>query len=148
VIPKPLRAIGWLLSLIVVVAVIAAFLVVGSPMEARKQSADAQRVSDLASIVQMVREYRIQNHKLPERLTDCVSYPTQEGVLNDPQTGKPYEYRALPGDKFELCATFETDTTKKPVEPNYGYGASQEVSNRHPIGRVCQTYPAKSGTGK
>lgn len=148
-IPRPLRVIGWVLSLVVIGIVVGTMVMVGSPMEARRQSADAQRASDLSSIAQMVRSYRVDHHKLPEKLTDCISYPNQNGFLSDPVTDKPYEYRVLPGEWFELCAVFETDTTKKPVVPYYssGFAGEQERADRHPIGRICITYPGKSPAG-
>ncbi|MFI5386332.1 MAG: hypothetical protein ACHQ50_09450 [Fimbriimonadales bacterium] len=139
-IAKPLRLAGWALTAVVVATVVATFFVVGSPLDARKQRADDRRANDLSEAVNMVREYYSNKKKLPDRLADCSSYSYRGADLNDPQTGRPYEYRPLTKDRFEVCAIFETDTTKKPSSTYYGYTFGFD---RHPKGRACFTLPAK-----
>ena len=139
-IAKPIRIIGWVLSLTVIAALTATMVVVGSPLQARKRHADEQRSDDLSNIVRMVRAYYTSHNKLPTTLKECESYGYPRS-LTDAETGTPYEYRPVAKDRFEICAVFETDTLKQPQRGYYG-DWSEEVYH-HSKGRVCFTLPAK-----
>ncbi len=134
------RLLGWVATLAVVATIVAALWVVGSPIEARKKSADETRIQNLSEIENAVRGYRLSKHKLPATLRDVKenSY-LSDSSLKDPASGEDYEYRPL-GDSFQLCATFETEG--KGSSGSY-YDYNKEFS-KHPVGHYCFTLPAKS----
>ena len=137
------KIMGWGATLIVGTALVIAFWVVGSPVYARKENADRQRISDLGSIAGSVRSYYKDKKVLPASLNEI--HPSQFGpdsTYKDPVTGKPFEYARLDKDHFSLCATFETDTTKS-TEQGYDYYGTKEFL-RHPVGRYCFTLPTYS----
>lgn len=95
------------------IAVTAAFCiglgVAGSPATQRHAEADNRRVQDLRLMAQ-------------RRFNKAQNQP----ILRDPETGAPYEYRALEGTIYELCASFRS--------------ASPENSGTfwtHSAGRTC-----------
>ena len=127
---------GWLgmsLTGFVIAAVVAAFLVIGSPTEARKRSADAQRISDLQSIARLVRSYYADRKVLPVKIQDLKLTYESPAILRDPVTKEPYGYRVLDKSHFELTAVFETDSTK--IRPP-AYSGFEGIPARHPKGRT------------
>jgi len=84
----------------VLVAVVGAFFIVGSPAAARLQQFDMKKVSDLQMIESQVNNYFNVHGKLPDSLANMNNIPT------DPQTGFQYEYSVKGERSFELCATF------------------------------------------
>lgn len=112
---------------IVIAAIIAALVLIGSPSEQRKLRFDEHRVQDLIIIESEVRHYWTTHDELPTGLGSLV----RPGVRlpDDPQTGKPYEYKALGDMRYELCARFETDTSDAPPW--------QGPAWRHGVGRTC-----------
>ncbi|HTQ09876.1 MAG TPA: hypothetical protein VMI31_07380 [Fimbriimonadaceae bacterium] len=139
-IAKPIRMLGWVLSLAVIATLVTAVLVVGSPAEARKRHADDERASDLSTLASSVRSYYTGHKKLPAKLEDCASY-TYEGALTDAETGAPYGYRVLDRDRFQLSAVFETDTSKEVGRTSY-YGYTDNIGV-HGKGLVWFTLSAK-----
>jgi hypothetical protein len=111
---------------IVVIGVVLAFGVIGSPAHARLLALDQRRVDDLDAIVQAIGDDG--TSKAPARLADirAVSVGTS---FNDPVTGKPYEYHRETAHRYELCAVFTL-----PTDP----GDSGRW--KHPAGRACRRY--------
>ncbi len=143
--PRWLAPAGWLLVLCVTAAIITAFVtIVGSPAEARRKNADEQRSGALVSIAQRVHEYYAAHHQLPANLGALSLRPEDK---KDPVSNAPYEYRQASKNTFQLCAVFETDTTKSnptSYSPYSYYGDAESDSlGRHARGRVCFTLPAK-----
>lgn len=94
-------------SLIVLAAVVAAFLVVGSPAHQRDLNFDQRRVSDLQSIQSETVNYWQQKAKLPSQLSDLTNSISGFKAPMDPETGNPYEYIVKSGLNFQLCADFK-----------------------------------------
>lgn len=112
-------------------AIVAALVLVGSPGDARQQRLDEQRVTDLGQIAISVNSYWRTNTRLPAALEEAA----QGGAVSvprDPESGEPYEYRALDSRRYELCATFARPSDEPPEinEPPF---------RTHPAGRHCFT---------
>ena len=103
--------------ILVTVALVGGFMVVGGPGQARLEKQDKERVSDLKRI----HRYLECNQKvetpdpLPVALDDKTYCAGFYGSINsredltDPATGAPYVYRRISGRDFEICAQFATD---------------------------------------
>jgi len=141
--PTSILALRWGSGLVVLAAVIAGFMVIGSPFTARRSRLDAQRASDLQNIQAQAVDYWQRTRSLPaslDALADSISGYT---APRDPETAQSYEYRTTAALQFELCATFQTDTTTrvgqapKPAQPYRGpYDASLE-NWAHGAARTC-----------
>ena len=112
-------------TVLVLGAIFMAFAIVGTPQDARRRKADAQRVDHLTKIAESVSQ--------------------SELTLTDPTTHRPYEYRKIDANTFELCATFETDTivNRSADESGYNYYDSGNTFRKHHAGRQCFVLPFK-----
>ena len=146
-----------LTSLVVVVSLVGAFFIIGSPKNARLAQLDQQRIGDLQSIQWQVVNYWQKKGQLPKMLADLNDSISGYVVPMDPQTQIPYEY--IPSDNeampsFELCATFSLESSvqlggkQMPAYPVYDGVNSQNWD--HPSGHACfkrtidvQLYPVK-----
>jgi type II secretory pathway pseudopilin PulG len=104
-----------LLALVVVVAVVAGIVVVGSPAEQRTQRLDERRVGDLASIAQAADLYWTRHAQLPTSLNELTIEPGTRLRANDPETNAPYEYQRLDASSFEVCAQFQRQSQQDSV---------------------------------
>lgn len=138
---KELKAFSWSVIGFTAAAIIAGFVVAGSPQSQRLVRLDQQRVNDLASIQSQIVNYWQSKSRLPAKLSELDNPLAGFAVPLDSETGLPYEYAALGGLKFELCATFKTSNLNKASEPQgqiypkdpYGL----DSSFLHDIGRYC-----------
>lgn len=121
-------------SIIVLVAVVGAFFIVGSPQTARDLQEDQQKVSDLQNIQYQIVNYWQRKGALPSSLSDLDDSISGFKVPLD----KGYEYSAyndIATPTFDLCATFKRETPKDDAQ-------DYELSNdnwTHSAGRVCFT---------
>lgn len=106
---EKMKQIKWVSVTLIVLTLITAFVVFGSPWKQRGINLDSQRVSDLQSIQWKVLEYYRETGELPTTLEDIQDdfdyYPLD---LEDPKTGDPYVY-TIDANKplsFSLCAEF------------------------------------------
>ena len=157
------KTVPWFGLILVVVAIIGGFVIVGSPAQQRAMRFDQQRVSDLQSIQWQVINYWQRKQALPLALSDLDD--TSSNISNfsvpvDPETGASYEYSVSgangpsnnvsnPGlgsraSSFELCATFSTDSHLTNSSSNIAMrfapsGPNGVVNNNwdHSVGRVC-----------
>ncbi|MDO8486175.1 MAG: DUF5671 domain-containing protein, partial [Candidatus Staskawiczbacteria bacterium] len=99
-------------STIILVSVIGAFFIVGSPMQARLIQFDQERVIDLQNIQYQIVNYWQRKGQLPQNLTDLNDSISGYIVASDPQTNKPYEYniKNAVNLNFELCANFNSNS--------------------------------------
>ena len=104
-------------SVVVVVAVVWGFALVGSPGTTRLQRFDQQRLDDLQTIFREIqslcRDSDIKDElkrSLPETLDELASLARHERInLTDPETGQRYGYTLKDGTTYELCATFSLE---------------------------------------
>lgn len=125
-------------GIIVLILVVGAFFIVGSPMQARLLQFDQQRVGDLQNIQSQVVNFWQRKEQLPQNLADLNDSISGYFVPSDPQTNQPYEYNVkdVAALTFELCAVFNLESARQAPVPAYSYdGYSQNWD--HKAGRVC-----------
>lgn len=142
----------------VILIIIFAFSVMGSPKTQRLLRLDQKRLNDLQNIQYQVINYWQQKEKLPENLKDLSNPLTGYSLPTPPNfdKGEIYEYFVIKEKEltFSLCGTFELPIEKGWQEYNYGGGipmydmkVSSDValpypggvneSWNHEIGRTC-----------
>ncbi len=126
-----------LLSIFALILVVIGFLIVGTPFSQRDIQLDTSRLTSFSAISTAITTYQEENNgTLP---TDLSKLPINGGILslNDPETNKPYDYKVISSQTYELCTTFSTDSSKTNTTPTYSYYA---VKTDHPKGYACITY--------
>lgn len=117
----PRRAVAVAAGLVVVAAVVAGLMVLGTPADERSRQVDARRVSDLLDIERGVtlhwRQQAADVRRLPASLDALSRAGTPPVRQRDPITGEPYGYRVLSVSAYELCATFDGDSTEPLATP-------------------------------
>jgi hypothetical protein len=81
-------------AILAVATILAGFLIVGTPRQARLARYDAQRVSDLQNIQSQVVSYYQAKQKLPAAIVDLNNSLSYGPLPVDAQTGESYIYRA------------------------------------------------------
>ena len=112
-------------------------IVIGPPGEYRLRRFDQKRVSDLASISNTIRNYRLSHDDLPQKLDELApSQPYITHTLKDP-VGRPYEYAVKDAFSYELCAEFDTATDTM-TTANFS-----SIFEKHGVGRRCFSQEAR-----
>lgn len=130
----------WIVSLIIVLSVIGAFVVMGSPFKQRLLKQDWERVSHLQTIQGQLVAYYQQKSSLPESLSLLRDDISGFVPPRDPKTGNEYEYFKRGDLSFSLCAIFETTGGEyaKTLHPERLYPPMDTNEHwSHNIGRVC-----------
>lgn len=119
----------------VLAAIVAGFVVAGSPSEIRALRFDETRISDLQNIQWQVTDYYQRHKVLPEDLSKLQDDISGYRAPLDPETGEAYEYAVIQGKPltFELCATF----ARSNVEARAAFTEPAGQSFVHDAGRVC-----------
>jgi len=124
-------------SLVVVVAaLIIAFMVVESPAETRQRKIDERIVSGLYQIDSAINEYYRLNDKLPENLDQLreeVNYILESDLVN-PITNDTYQYSVVSDNEYKICTTFQS-SNRMDVEDSYGY--YPDKTWLHDAGQQC-----------
>lgn len=124
------KANAWFGIIIVVVAIIGGFIIVGSPAKQRDLRFDDQRINDLSNIQWQVLNHWQQKGKLPLALSDMTDSLSGYKIPVDPQTDVEYGYRVINAAtstatttvSFELCADFARDTVDAKNRGAFGGG--------------------------
>ncbi|PZV00235.1 MAG: hypothetical protein DCF32_17850 [Leptolyngbya sp.] len=125
------RAFAAVATVAVGLAIAAGFWVIGTPGRQREIAADRQRLQDVASIAQRLHDQYVADNdsfELPATL-DAIE------LRNDPLTNQPYEYERLGDRDFNLCATFDTDSSTHRLSGQESNPDAQRW--QHPEGRHC-----------
>lgn len=138
-----IRALLAVATLVIVAAVIAGLIAIGSPALQRKHKLDEQRVADLNSISQYLKYYWEQHKQLPADLAELGRQPGFH-VPSDPETGAAFEYAVTGTNAYRLCATFALDSADQ--EHRRDYSGSDDWP--HGTGRGCfDRHATKSSAG-
>src|SRR3989344_2587818 len=130
------KTLAWIVSILVLAAVVAAFITIGGPSRQRSLRFDERRGSDLPAIQGQIITYWQQKNSLPASLSDLSDSISGFKAPTDPETTQAYEYSVTSSLNFQLCATFnlpsESDQTRAvpmmyPGPDNWSHG----------VGRVC-----------
>jgi hypothetical protein len=134
---------GLTIAAIILVAagVIAAFLTIGPPQEARKRSLDQLRIGDLYRIADHFRDEAVRGRAMPAALPSSIDAPYDRSddrpVTVDPQTRITYAYHRLDRQRYRLCARFDTSTMAKAQDDS-----SAVRFWAHPAGLTCFSFDA------
>ncbi len=128
-------------SLLVLLAIVIGFSVIGSPLTQRLIKQDQMKVSDLQNISNQVKEYYRTSAKLPATLSEVTSVYSYGLPTTDRESGVPYTYRVIDTTTFELCATFNKNSENtQESSPTYlrapGYD-DYGVWSRYKVGESC-----------
>ena len=131
------------IAIAVVAAVVGGLIMTGSPEAERMRRADQQRINDLQQISYAVDAYWNRVQALPASLDDLAKNPdVYLQNIRDPRTTQPYEFRSTGAQSYELCATFDADSTSGPDHPI----AATETFWTHGPGHRCYALDARSQT--
>ncbi len=141
--PSRARAVGIAAGIMVLLSVIAGFFIIGSPSQVRLERFDVQKVSDLQNIQWQIINYYQTKGVLPASLADVEDPISNNVIPQDPQTNVEYGYRITTAPySFELCATFNTDSTRDVPNPATSrvYPGDMGVEGEnwaHAVGEKC-----------
>lgn len=129
---------------IVAVAIVAGFFVVGSPAEKRSRDFDDRRIADLQGIQGNLVQYWQGKRKLPSNLAELADPLRYVTVPVDPETKEQYGYEIRGTETFALCATFNFPSGDKNARNDYLYDAKPQAYYgtgfdvwEHGAGRIC-----------
>ena len=151
---KTFQIFGWSVAGIVSIGILLGFFVGGSPETARKQGFDARRANDLSTLAGCIQGYASDFGALPDSidvLRRSSTYAYCASFVQDPETGKAYEYRVVASSRmegesrvgeFELCADFSlaSSGSREMAYPD------PSLWSEHGAGRSCDTATAQLGT--
>jgi hypothetical protein len=125
--------------LVVLAGIVAGFMVAGSPVRARLEKIDAERIGHLQNIQSQIVFFWQQKNRLPKTLDELRDPISGFVAPVDPETKTEYEYATKEALSFELCATFNL-----PAKSEYSRYAPEPVGAKgipetwaHDAGRVC-----------
>ncbi len=137
------KRIGFVVSAILAVSIVAGFFIMGSPQTQRELRFDAQRIENLRMIQNEVTSYYRTAEKLPASLEVLKDPLVGSYIESDPETGDAYEYSVTGPLTFEVCATFNLPLTEvKSDAVSQGDWRIKELQRTaqdwaHEEGRVC-----------
>lgn len=143
-ISKSAKYFAWGTSLVVLVALVGVFFIIGSPTNARLAKLDQQRIDDLQNIQWQVVNFWQRKERLPQNLEELNDPIAGYSVPKDPETKNSYEYNIKDEENlnFELCATFDLESKESsriipsPLYPPIHDGSFPQ-NWAHTAGRVC-----------
>jgi len=137
--PARAQQVGIGAAVVVLIAIISGFFIMGTPGEVRLMRFDSEKVSNLQDIQWQIVNYWQQKEALPATLEELEDPISGYGIPTDPQTGESYTYNVVGPTSFQLCATFNTVSNEKLASeamPVRAYG-SIEGNWQHEAGEVC-----------
>jgi hypothetical protein len=119
------RVLAAVLVLVVALVVIRGIMIIGSPSEERTRRMDSRRVDDLQRISSAIEVYHRRHQRLPGSLEQLAKEPGLEPVARDPVTNQPYSYRAVDATRYEVCGTFDRETSDRRAD-FWAHGAGEQ----------------------
>lgn len=142
--PKFRIFVGLVVGLVVIVSIVGLF-VAGSPGTERERKFDEQRISDLQHVSSLIDMHYERIGRLPHTLGEIATKDDSEYVVDpttDPITDEPYEYTSTGVETYELCATFDqesTDLDERSIEYARMMPPMVQKDWNHPAGYHCFT---------
>jgi hypothetical protein len=118
---------------VVTVSVVTGLVLVGPPSEERARKLDERRVEDLRRLSTAVDLYRSRRGSLPTSLNEASRETEDVQTVGDPLTGRPYPYRVVGADVYELCADFQRGSGTSGTDRRY----SEPAFWAHTAGPQC-----------
>ncbi|MDP3970954.1 MAG: DUF5671 domain-containing protein [bacterium] len=132
------KIVAWIVSIIVGGFVIGAFVLIGSPGEARAYRMDQIRVQNLQEITYAIDDYVVVNQEKPSTL-GAMEKSASYNISRDPITNEEYEYNLVGENQYELCATFEHNSQDELEYERGGVRFEPDKNWSHTAGHVCFT---------
>jgi hypothetical protein len=118
------RVFSLVASLLVLIAIVIALIINGSPATLRLKRQDMRRVRDLNNISEGIENYYRRYEALPPTLDRLVAAPYTAGrLLRNRENLKLFEYVIKGPTDYQLCTTFAlpaTDVAQSPDDEFYG----------------------------
>lgn len=118
--------------ILIVAALVFAFTIIESPVQARNRKIDQQLTNNFYNINSAVNNYYLANKKLPQDLNVLLSiddnYLLNNNLVN-PSTNKNIEYKVVSDTQYDLCTDFLTDSSQDPYRSEW----------KHKMGYDCVT---------
>jgi hypothetical protein len=140
--PAKAKQVGIAAGVLVLVAIVSGFFIMGTPGEVRLMRFDSQKVSDLQNIQWQVVNFWQQKETLPADLEELNDPLSGFVVPVDPQSGESYGYERTSQSSFRLCAVFNAeDRFARPVPERPVSAIPNAVKTgetwEHGVGEVC-----------
>ena len=139
-----LKVIPWFGIVLVLAAIVAGFITVGSPQKQRDMRFDSQRVSDLQNIQWQIVSYWQTKQKLPATLEDLKDPISGSIIPLDPEKQIAYEYKAKGPLTFSLCADFARESQDTKGRGEF-YGQGGGMGYPMPMYDTSVSYPGVIG---
>lgn len=140
--PARAKMVGIGAGVVVLLAIVAGFFIMGSPNQLRLIRLDSQKLQDLQNIQWQIINYWQSKESLPANLQAVADPLSGATIPLDPQTGEAYRYEKTGALSFTLCAIFNAEgsdpyNVPRPVAvPEKGVGLEQSTW-QHGAGEVC-----------
>lgn len=136
--------VGMVVGMVVIASIVGLF-VAGSPGKERERRFDEQRINDLQHISSVIDMHYERVGRLPYDLGELTT--ARDSVyridpMTDPATGELYNYGVMGEDTYELCATFDQESTGSDGK-RIGYPRIEPIPTalpkdwQHPTGYHC-----------
>lgn len=119
---------------LIALTLVFSFAKFGSPATQRLSAYDDRRSEDMEAIASVIRNRwtATRGQETPTLPQSIKELPESAALrLADPISGEPYRYSPLGGARYELCARFEADTTRLPIQRR------SSLFRVHPAGNYC-----------
>ncbi len=123
-------------------AIVAGFVVIGSPEHVRKQQLDQIRSANLVSLSAAISAYRNTHGALPTSLDNILHGTTLNVALKDPE-GHAYAYQVTGIYSYKICADFSLPSGNK--SPGM---LPESVFALHPAGHYCYQLEARPSANR
>jgi len=133
----------FVVTLIMIGAVIFGIFEAGTPWETRDRKIDQSRVTDISNLKNKIDRYYRENNKLPEKLINLKLDSYESDINKDPETGEVYEYSTTDQSTYKICATFTTSSDKS--KDPYSYFGTEFI---HTKGHYCFTFKVVNNSTK
>ncbi len=150
------KYVGMGTAILVLVAIVSGFFLIGTPGDARAYRFDERRVQDLESLQYQLVDYYRAKREVPVSLDALIDTIGTGALPTDPDTGEQYDYRRTSSTAFELCATFARSSgERKSTRPWAPMPGIQGADWTHEAGTHCfsrtidpELYPPLSDTAR
>jgi hypothetical protein len=136
------KMIGWITALVVLVAVVSGFFIIGSPASQRLVRFDEKKVNDLQNIQWQIVNFWQNKERLPNSFVELEDPISSFMVPVDQQTSEEYGYNVISDLSFELCAVFNKEDAGLSgenirVAKPFGGSGIEDSNWAHGEGEVC-----------
>lgn len=124
---------------VVIILIIIALVLVGSPTNERLRRFDEQRTQELQQIrFSALETFYHENGRLPESLDAArAATPIPGETFLDPVTQEPYEYTRVSTSTYKLCAVFDMPSRDEvaKIDPFWTHDAGRTCFNINALSR-------------